>query len=61
MDEKSTAALSGIERDAEAAGAKLHKLDVYRNAKTAARYGVKDIPAVLVFEGGEVVDRRMGT
>lgn len=40
--------------------AKLVKIDVYRNQLTSSRYQVKEIPAVLVFQDGEVVARFEG-
>lgn len=36
---------------------KLHKVDTYRNRRIAAAYGVKDIPAVLLFDRGILVGR----
>ncbi len=36
------------------------KLDVDANQEFAAKYGVRNIPTVLVFKGGEVVDRKVG-
>jgi thioredoxin 1 len=46
---------------AENAGAvKVAKLDVQDNPDTAAAYGVNSIPALMIFKGGEVVDRFSG-
>ncbi|MDG2397064.1 MAG: thioredoxin [Flavobacteriaceae bacterium] len=36
------------------------KLDVDTNQEYAAKYGVRNIPTVLVFNNGEVVDRQVG-
>lgn len=36
------------------------KLDVDANQEFAAKYGVRNIPTVLVFQNGEVVDRKVG-
>ncbi|MGB0981756.1 MAG: thioredoxin [Winogradskyella sp.] len=36
------------------------KLDVDANQEFAAKYGVRNIPTVLVFKDGEVVDRQVG-
>lgn len=41
-------------------GLKVGKLDVDANPQTAARFGVRSIPTVLFFKGGEVVDRLVG-
>ncbi|NLL18112.1 MAG: thioredoxin-disulfide reductase [Clostridia bacterium] len=48
-------AMTGFEK------AKLVKIDVYRNQLTSSRYEVKDIPAVLVFNKGEVKARFEGS
>jgi thioredoxin 1 len=40
--------------------AKVVKLDVDANPATAAHYGVRGIPTLLVFKGGEVVDTLVG-
>jgi thioredoxin 1 len=39
---------------------KVAKLDVDRNTATAMRYGIRGIPALLVFKGGKVVDQIVG-
>lgn len=39
---------------------KVGKLDVSANEAIAQQYGVTSIPAILVFKGGEVVDRTVG-
>lgn len=36
------------------------KLDVDANPETAARYGVRSIPTLILFEGGREVERRLG-
>lgn len=40
--------------------AKICKLDVDNNQKTAMQYGIRSIPTVLIFKGGEVVDQIVG-
>lgn len=39
---------------------KVGKLDVDNNAETAGKYGIRSIPTLLIFKGGEVVDRIVG-
>jgi len=36
------------------------KVDVDANQEFAAKYGVRNIPTVLVFKGGEIVNRQVG-
>ncbi|MEM6265772.1 MAG: thioredoxin domain-containing protein, partial [Bacteroidota bacterium] len=36
------------------------KLDVDANQQTAIKYSVMSIPTLLVFKGGEVVDKQVG-
>ena len=36
------------------------KLDVDNNQEFAAKYGVRNIPTVLIFNKGELVDRKVG-
>jgi thioredoxin 1 len=39
---------------------KVGKLDVDSNQGTAARYGIRGIPSLLLFKGGKVVDQKVG-
>lgn len=41
-------------------GLKVTKVDVDQNPQTSARYGIRSIPTILFFKGGEVVDRVVG-
>ena len=36
------------------------KVDVDNNQEFAAKYGVRNIPTVLVFKNGELIDRKVG-
>jgi thioredoxin 1 len=36
------------------------KMDVDKNAATPARYGIRGIPALLIFKGGQVADQIVG-
>lgn len=36
------------------------KVDVDANQEFAAKYGVRNIPTVLLFKNGEIVDRKVG-
>jgi thioredoxin 1 len=40
--------------------AEVAKLDIDQNPETAATYGIRSIPAVLIFRGGQEVDRIVG-
>lgn len=40
--------------------AKVFKVDVDSDGEVAARYGVMSIPALIVFKGGQEVDRMVG-
>ena len=39
---------------------KICKLNVDENSKTAAQYGVKSIPTLILFKGGESIDQTIG-
>ncbi|MGC2662101.1 MAG: thioredoxin [Bryobacteraceae bacterium] len=39
---------------------KVGKLDVDTNQQTAARYGIRGIPTLLLFKGGKIVDQKVG-
>ena len=39
---------------------KVMKMDVDRNNATPARYGIRGIPALLLFKGGKVADQIVG-
>lgn len=39
---------------------KVGKLDVDNNQRTAMQYGIRSIPALLVFKNGKVVDQIIG-
>jgi thioredoxin 1 len=36
------------------------KVDVDANQEFAAKYGVRNIPTVLLFKNGEVIDKQVG-
>ncbi len=36
------------------------KLDVDNNRETAMKYGIRNIPTVLFFKNGEVIDKQVG-
>ena len=40
--------------------AEIGKVDVDANNEVAAKYGVMSIPTVIMFNGGEEVDRKIG-
>ena len=40
--------------------AKITKVDVDSNQEFAAKYGVRNIPTVLLFKDGEVVEKQVG-
>ena len=40
--------------------AKMVKMDIDANPKTPVKFGVRNIPTVLFFKGGEVVDKQVG-
>ena len=39
---------------------KVGKLDVDSNQQTAYRYGIRGIPTLLLFKGGQIVDQKVG-
>ena len=39
---------------------KVGKLDVDANQQTAYRYGIRGIPTILLFKGGQIVDQKVG-
>jgi thioredoxin 1 len=39
---------------------KVAKVDVDKNGATPSRYGIRGIPALLLFKGGKVVDQIVG-
>lgn len=60
--EESIEAVSLLEQNVnQLANTKLVKIDLYRNHLVANRYNVESIPAVLVFENGEVINRLKGS
>ncbi len=40
--------------------AKMVKVDVDNNSGTAMKFGIRNIPTLLFFKGGEVVDKQVG-
>ena len=58
----SIARMLGFDTLAEryAGRAKVVKVDVDANPNTAAQYGVRGIPTLLVFKGGQLVDTLVG-
>ncbi len=36
------------------------KVDVDSNPGTAAKFGIRNIPTILFFKGGEIVDKQVG-
>ncbi len=51
-----------LEEVAQAIGEKAHivKLNVDENPETAAKYGVRGIPTMILFKGGQDVDQIVG-
>jgi len=35
-------------------------MDVDENPNTASEYGIRNIPAILIFKDGELVDKQIG-
>jgi len=63
QNEASIEAVSQLEKAvSETKGqVKLVKIDTYRNQRVAKRYGVTEIPTVVIFKQGEVIDRIDGS
>lgn len=40
--------------------AKIGKVDIDNNQMTAAKFGIRSIPTLLVFKGGQIVDQIVG-
>ena len=36
------------------------KVDVDNNPEVSAKFGIRSIPTLLVFKGGEIVDKQVG-
>jgi thioredoxin 1 len=51
-----------VEKLAEEAGGKykVFKLDIDEAPETTKRYGVRGVPTILVFKGGEKIDQHVG-
>ena len=54
-----TPVVEGLARE-HAGRLKVGTLDVDANPETAARYGVRAIPTILIFRHGQVIDRVVG-
>jgi thioredoxin 1 len=39
---------------------KVGKVDVDSNPGTAAKFGIRNIPTILFFKGGQIVDKQVG-
>lgn len=46
--------------DEYAGKAKITKLDIDENPGTASKYGIRGVPTLLVFKGGELVGQHVG-
>ncbi|NLC39020.1 MAG: FAD-dependent oxidoreductase, partial [Clostridia bacterium] len=58
QNERSIKAVSLLEQGmTNFAGAKLVKIDMYRNQLVASRHQVEQVPTVLIFENGQVTKR----
>ena len=44
----------------QAKGLKVAKMDVDANPSTPSKYGIRSIPTILFFKGGELVDQVIG-
>ena len=44
----------------DAGKVKVGKLDVDTNQQTASRYGIRGIPTLLLFKGGQIVEQKVG-
>lgn len=49
-----------VELCAEFPQVKLRKLEIYDNAETAARLGVRGLPTMILFKNGEKLDTKIG-
>lgn len=51
-----------LEEAARSFGGKLKviKVDIDKNQDLAEQFGIKSIPALLIFDGGKVVERKVG-
>lgn len=49
-----------LAQEYEGKGLKVGKLNVDMNPQTSVRFGVRSIPAVLFFKGGELIDQVVG-
>ncbi|MDD4171629.1 MAG: FAD-dependent oxidoreductase, partial [Syntrophomonas sp.] len=61
--EESITAVSELERmlDKTDGAIKLVKIDTYRNQRLVKRYGVQEIPSVLLFKKGELISKFSGS
>ncbi len=61
QNEKSIETISFIEQNMDKLdNAKFVKIDIYRNQIVAGRYKVEEIPTILVFKNGQVINRIIG-
>lgn len=47
--------------DANLGKIKVVKMDIDQNGRTPQQFGVQSIPTLLLFKGGKVVDKRVGS
>ena len=61
--EESIAAIAELEKIADKLGdsEKLVKMETYRNQRVASRYGIEEIPSLLLFNKGEAVVKITGS